>query len=49
MKVSFPITSAEILLKCIPQRNPIVMVDTLYAFNDNEVSAGLSIDTSDYL
>ena len=44
MKVAFPITSAKILLKCIPQRNPIVMVDTLYAFNDNEVSAGLSID-----
>jgi len=43
---SFPITSAEILLKCIPQRNPIVMVDTLHAFNDNEVSAGLSIDTT---
>lgn len=46
MNISFPITSAEILLKCIPQRNPIVMVDTLYAFNDNEVSAGLSIDTA---
>lgn len=46
MKVSFPITSAEILLKCIPQRNPIVMVDTLYAFNDNEVSAGLSVATT---
>lgn len=46
MNISFPITSAEILLKCIPQRNPIVMVDTLYAFNDNEVSAGLSIDTT---
>ena len=46
MNISFPITSAETLLKCVPQRNPIVMVDTLYAFNDNEVSAGLSIDTT---
>ena len=46
MNISFPITSAEILLKCIPQRSPIVMVDTLHAFNDNEVSAGLSIDTT---
>lgn len=45
MNVSFPITSNEILLKCIPQRNPIVMVDVLYAFNDNEVSAGLSINS----
>lgn len=45
MNVSFPITSNEILLKCIPQRNPIVMVDMLYAFNDNEVSAGLSINS----
>jgi len=46
MNVSFPITSNDILLKCIPQRNPIVMVDALFAFNDNEVSAGLSIDTN---
>lgn len=46
MNVSFPITSNEILLKCIPQRNPIVMVDALLAFNENEVSAGLSIDTN---
>jgi len=46
MNVSFPITSNEILLKCIPQRNPIVMVDALFAFNENEVSAGLTIDTN---
>jgi len=46
MNVSFPIISAEILLKCIPQRNPIVMVDVLHRFNETEVSAGLSIDTA---
>lgn len=46
MKVSFPITSAETLLKCIPQRNPIVMVDVLYRFNETEVSAGLSVETA---
>lgn len=44
MKVSFPITSAETLLQCIPQRNPIVMVDVLYRFNETEVSAGLSVE-----
>lgn len=46
MKVSFPITSAETLLQCIPQRNPIVMVDALYHFNETEVSAGLSVETA---
>ncbi len=46
MKVSFPITSAETLLQCIPQRNPIVMVDVLYHFNETEVSAGLSVETA---
>lgn len=46
MKVSFPITSAETLLQCIPQRNPIVMVDVLYRFNETEVSAGLSVETA---
>lgn len=45
MLVSFPINNNEILLKCIPQRPPIVMVDTLYSFEENEVSAGLTIDT----
>lgn len=46
MKVSFPITSAETLLQCIPQRNPIVMVDVLYRFNETEVSAGLFVETA---
>lgn len=46
MNVSFPITSTETLLKCIPQRNPIVMVDVLYRFNETEVLAGLSIATT---
>ncbi len=46
MNLSFPITSTETLLKCIPQRNPIVMVDVLYRFNETEVSAGLSIATT---
>ena len=46
MNLSFPITSTETLLKCIPQRNPIVMVDVLYRFNETEVSAGLSIETT---
>lgn len=46
MRVSFPITSAETLLQCIPQRNPIVMVDVLYRFNETEVSAGLSVETA---
>lgn len=46
MNVSFPITSAETLLQCIPQRNPIVMVDVLYHFNETEVSAGLFVETA---
>lgn len=45
MNVSFPISSTEILLKCIPQRSPIVMVDMLYAFNETEILAGLTVET----
>ncbi len=43
--VTFPITSEEILLKCIPQRMPIVMVDCLLSYNEAFVSAGLLIKT----
>jgi len=43
--VTFPITSAEILLKCIPQRQPIVMVDGLLAYNESFVSGRLLIKT----
>lgn len=46
MIVTFPITSAQILLECIPQRHPIVMVDTLYEFTESEVSAGLTIPSA---
>jgi len=45
MQVSFPITNREVLLKCIPQRNPIVMVDTLMSFSDHEVVSGFTVNT----
>lgn len=31
----FPITSREIILKCIPQRNPVVMVDHLLEYSED--------------
>ena len=43
MEYTFPITETAILLQCIPQRNPFVMVDCLYAHTPNQVVAGLSI------
>lgn len=38
--MSFPITSKEILLQCIPQRDPIVMVDQLIQYSENQLIAG---------
>lgn len=36
----FPITSQDIILKCIPQRNPIVMVDSLLEYSEKTLKAG---------
>ncbi|MEP3837851.1 MAG: hypothetical protein ABJM36_09390 [Algibacter sp.] len=41
-----PITDQNIILKLIPQRAPIIMVDTLLSFNDTKVLSSLTI-TSD--
>ncbi len=38
-----PITDNETILKLIPQRSPIVMVDTLYHFSEKKVVAGLTV------
>ena len=43
MMVNFPITSLQILLKCIPQRYPIIMVDRLIAYNEQFVTAGITV------
>lgn len=43
MQVSFPITSREVLLRCIPQRSPIVMVDALMSFDNHEVVSGFTV------
>lgn len=43
MQVSFPITNKEVLLECIPQRSPIVMVDALISFEDHEVVSGFTV------
>lgn len=44
MDIVFPINNIEIILKCIPQRNPIVMVDTLISYSENVITAGLTIN-----
>jgi 3-hydroxyacyl-[acyl-carrier-protein] dehydratase len=36
---TFPITDPEIILQCIPQRHPIVMVDHLLSYTPNSVVA----------
>jgi len=46
MQFNFPISNQEILLNCIPQRAPIVMVDSLISYNENEVCAGLKVLTT---
>lgn len=37
------ITDLEIIKKCIPQREPIIMVDTLFEYKEHFVLAGLNI------
>lgn len=46
MIFEFPISNKEILLHCIPQRDPFVMVDALLSYTDTEVVAGLTTCTS---
>lgn len=43
MQHAFPITETAVLLQCIPQRNPFVMVDCLYLHTPNQVVAGITI------
>ncbi len=38
-----PITDKNIILKLIPQRDPIIMVDALLYFNESKVISGLTI------
>ncbi|MDO5635656.1 MAG: hypothetical protein Q4G18_00205 [Myroides sp.] len=44
MQFQFPITSTEILLNCIPQRQPIVMVDSLLCYAEAAVTAGFTVN-----
>lgn len=45
MNISFPVSDNSILLECIPQRAPFVLVDTLFSYSENEVSAGFTVGT----
>lgn len=42
-KLKEPITDQNIILKLIPQRHPIVMVDALLYFDDTKVVSGLTV------
>ncbi len=44
MQFQFPITSTEIILNCIPQRQPIVMVDTLLCYAESTITAGFTVN-----
>lgn len=43
MKNIFPLHNLEILLSCIPQRQPFVFIDSLYNYSETEIEAGLTI------
>lgn len=43
MKLTFPIIDTNVLLHCIPQRHPFVLVDCLYHFKETQVTAGITI------
>lgn len=44
--MQFPITSKEIILQCIPQRAPIVMVDQLFEYSEERLLAGHLVDAN---
>lgn len=39
----FPIIDSDFVAHLIPQKFPFVMVDTLLAFSENEITAGLTV------
>lgn len=41
--VSFPITDPELLLQCIPQRAPMVFVDTLVRFSETQLTSQFAV------
>lgn len=41
----FPITDKNFVEQLIPQRFPFVMIDKLLAYDENEITAGLTIPT----
>ncbi|WP_430614486.1 hypothetical protein [Flavobacterium sp. JP2137] len=43
MDVNLPIVDREQIAQLIPQRDPIVMVDTLWSFGQTQVVAGLTV------
>lgn len=43
MIFEFPITNKELLLSCIPQRDPIVLVDALVTYSERAVTSGLQV------
>lgn len=40
---TFPITDPKFIGNLIPQKHPMVMVDSLLEFTDNHISAGLTV------
>lgn len=47
--ISAPLVQGEDILKFIPQRDPIVMVDTLFACEEKSATTGLSVSKVDDL
>lgn len=49
MKYTFPITDASFVQGLIPQKHPFVMVDSLIAFSNEQITASLTINTENIL
>lgn len=49
MNYTFPITDNEFVKELIPQKHPFVMVDSLIAFSDQQITASLTVNTENIL
>lgn len=47
-EIVFPIQDPSVILQCIPQRMPMVMVDAVYAYTDTHLTAGLTVNEANF-
>ncbi len=47
-EIVFPIQDLSVILQCIPQRTPMVMVDAVYTYTNMHITAGLTVGKANF-